>query len=150
MMSYSIKIKNADQIKAAFKAQPAKMASNLGKAITKAGILFRSRAEQKAPKKTGFLARTHQLKLSPFQAEIYPTAKYALFVHEGTKPHIISVKSAKVLTDGKGNFFGRSVFHPGQKAQPWIKWTIDDTEREIQGFFEKAVEDTLDNVARSA
>jgi hypothetical protein len=48
-----------------------------------------------------------------------PRAPYAVFVHEGTRPHIIRVRSAKVLTDGV-RFFGPQVRHPGTRAQPFL------------------------------
>lgn len=49
--------------------------------------------------------------------------EYAMFVHEGTKPHVILPKNAKVLTwkpRGGARVFARKVNHPGTKAQPWL------------------------------
>lgn len=49
--------------------------------------------------------------------------EYAMFVHEGTKPHVILPKNAKVLTwkpRGGAQVFARKVNHPGTKAQPWL------------------------------
>lgn len=43
---------------------------------------------------------------------------YEYFVANGTAPHIITVKNAKVLTNGT-KFFGKSVNHPGIKANPF-------------------------------
>jgi len=53
-------------------------------------------------------------------AVIGTNVKYAKYVEFGTKPHIIRVKNAKVLTDGK-TFFGKEVHHPGTKPEPFLR-----------------------------
>lgn len=49
-------------------------------------------------------------------------ARHALFVHWGTKPHIIRPKDKKRLRwPGPGGFiFAREVRHPGYKGDPWL------------------------------
>ena len=49
---------------------------------------------------------------------------YAPHVEFGTGPYTITVKNAKVLTDGK-RFFGKSVKHPGIPAQPFLRPSLD-------------------------
>jgi hypothetical protein len=49
-------------------------------------------------------------------------AEQGVFTDEGTKPHKISVRTKKVLSDGK-NFFGTSVNHPGSTKH--IGWFTD-------------------------
>lgn len=52
-------------------------------------------------------------------------AKYAMFVHEGTRAHPIAPKNKKVLAwipRGSGKaVFAKHVNHPGTKAQPWLR-----------------------------
>jgi hypothetical protein len=50
---------------------------------------------------------------------------YAVFVHEGTKPHIIAPKDGGTLAFlwpamGPGMFFFKSVNHPGTKANKFL------------------------------
>lgn len=47
-------------------------------------------------------------------------AKYAKFVHFGTKSHIIKAKNKKVLASN-GRIFGKKVNHPGIKANPYLE-----------------------------
>lgn len=51
-------------------------------------------------------------------------SKYALPVHEGSKAHEIRVKNKKVLAAylGRKNYriFGKRVWHPGTKANPFL------------------------------
>ena len=51
---------------------------------------------------------------------------YPTFIEFGTPPHVIKVKSASVLTDGKGNFFGTKVNHPGTQPKPFLRPALDE------------------------
>jgi len=55
---------------------------------------------------------------------VYSTSGYGGFLEVGTNPHIIRVKTAKVLTDGE-SFFGKEVHHPGTKPHPYFKPALD-------------------------
>ena len=47
---------------------------------------------------------------------------YAKFVYFGTRPHVIKPKKMKALANKKsGQIFGKSVNHPGTKANPYIE-----------------------------
>ena len=62
-------------------------------------------------------------------AGIENTAEYALFVHEGTKPHVIRPRRQKALyfvSPGRppwrpGPVFTKLVHHPGTKPRPWLR-----------------------------
>ena len=49
-------------------------------------------------------------------------ARHAVFVHWGTKPHVIKPKDKKALRWplASGFAFARSVRHPGYKGDPWL------------------------------
>ncbi|OPA75506.1 hypothetical protein BFG05_05995 [Campylobacter pinnipediorum subsp. pinnipediorum] len=90
------------------------------------------KAKFKAPIKTGDLKRDIQIyddKLDSLLVSIGNSAgvKYAKFVHEGTKPHMIKVKKMKSLANKeKGQFFGKQVRHPGTKANPYLKNAVSE------------------------
>ena len=55
-------------------------------------------------------------------------AKYARYVHDGTRPHTIRTKSKKVLANKRsGQIFGKVVNHPGTKANPFFDRAVDKT-----------------------
>ena len=61
--------------------------------------------------------------------EVGTDAKYALYVHEGTKPHTIKVRRAKALVFwwpriGRIVHF-ESVKHPGTRANPWLTRALE-------------------------
>lgn len=96
-----------------------------------------SAARRLAPKRTGRLRASIRMDRrsaggqyaaqgTPIAAyEVSANTPYAGYVHEGTRPHIIRVKRATVLTDGK-NFFGPIVRHPGTKPNPFLTRAIEE------------------------
>ena len=47
-------------------------------------------------------------------------AKYAAYVHEGTRPHVIEGNPLLVFQVGGATVFTRRVNHPGTKANPFL------------------------------
>jgi len=58
------------------------------------------------------------------QGAVFSTSGYGGILEVGSAPHLITVKNAKVLTDGK-IFFGKTVHHPGTKPHPYFKPALD-------------------------
>jgi hypothetical protein len=76
---------------------------------TKTGALFRSIYIKSAP---GGWEVGHDLQMAP----------HAIFVHWGTKPHLIKPKTKKAPRWTAGNrwAFAKVVHHPGYKGDPWL------------------------------
>lgn len=82
-----------------------------------------------APFKTGRLKASHEL--PEFRWGFAPSftianrAPYAAPVHEGARPHRIVARRAPLLVffwEKRGvEFRGRSVNHPGNASQPWLR-----------------------------
>lgn len=53
---------------------------------------------------------------------------YLAFKEHGTDPHPISIKDKKMLYDGSV-FRGKSVWHPGQKREPFLRPALDEGAR---------------------
>lgn len=78
-------------------------------------------AKEIAPRQTSNLARDIQVvRTAKNEVVIGNTklAEYALFVHNGTKPHTIKAKNKKALKTPFG--YKKSVKHPGTKANPYL------------------------------
>ena len=69
---------------------------------------------------------------SPSSDPPYPT-----YIEFGTPPHTISVKNKRVLTDGKGKFFGKTVNHPGTQAKPFLRPALDENHKDA--IFQKGL-----------
>lgn len=75
--------------------------------------------------KTGALVRSLYLRRIADGFEVghdLQHAPHAVFVHWGTKPHVIRPKNKKTLRwpSGGAFSFARSARHPGYKGDPWL------------------------------
>lgn len=85
-------------------------------------------ARKRAPVDTGQLRLHHRQSNVRVDSSgrvfgsVEATQDYALAVHEGTKPHVITPRKGKALTWTMGGtqIFAKSVKHPGTKARPWL------------------------------
>lgn len=79
-------------------------------------------ARRTAPRDTGDLSNSIIVVRQGYGWAVIADTDYALFVHQGTGPHLIVPRNAKVLrfeVDGTAVFAGK-VKHPGTEAQPWL------------------------------
>lgn len=88
-------------------------------------------AKMRSPVDTGALRQsitTDSKRIGPYiiEAAVVAEMDYAALVEFGTSgPYTISVKNAKVLTDGK-KFFGKKVTIPKRKPQPYFFNSVRD------------------------
>ena len=100
---------------------------NFNSALFRVGSGVRYRAKQVAPYKTGNLKKDIQVfdeRIDSFSISVGNTklAPYAKFVYFGTRLHVIKPKKMKALANKKsGQIFGKSVNHPGTKANPYLE-----------------------------
>ena len=125
MPQVSIKIKNINEIRQAFSQAPRLMNQELKDALNRSAITVQGRSMQNTPVLTGRLRSSHVFAVSGsgmgMQAVVYPTANYGIFVHEGTR---------------------------FQRPQPFLKDGLESSADEIQGYFQKATQNTFDRIAR--
>ena len=77
-----------------------------------------------------------------------PRVPYGLYVHEGTKPHIILPSKKKLLrwTDGNRWFSKRQVNHPGTKPDQFLYNAANKELPLIQSRFDNALEKIVRNL----
>lgn len=86
-------------------------------------------AKQSSPVDKGGLRGSHEatpvlVTQNEVTAGVEAHAEYAMFVHEGTRPHTIMPRNVKVLAwkpRGGDVVYAKHVNHPGTKAQPWLR-----------------------------
>lgn len=95
----------------------------------------RAAAERLAPKKSGYLAAHHDIRmLSPYSAEVYNSTPYAPFVHEGTRPHFPPASS------GLPYPVRRAISLHGTKAHPWFPQAVEQASQTVSGRIETLAE----------
>src|ERR1043165_6774101 len=133
-MEISIKIVDIKSLAAAFKKAPGIATGEYARALERSARKIEADAKHNAPvnKQSGG-GNLRQLISSRMEgtsrAIVEARASYAAYVDQGTRPHIISVVSKKVLANRRtGQFFGRVVHHPGTRAQPFFTNAVKDNE----------------------
>ena len=153
--SFTIQIENIDRITAALRAYSTIAAPRVADAINKSLAILAKNGDDstfqfKTPRefRTGYLSATwgspgQGLALATvanLSGRIWSNAGYAIYVHEGTAPHVITVKTKRVLANTKtGQIFGRSVNHPGTKPNRFIPRIIDKSQNDIGAAFRAAL-----------
>lgn len=145
----TIRIKNIDQIQMLFRKAPAKMTRELNLAVDRVITKVDATAKRKAPVNKrgggGNLRQSIRSRMTGVARGVIEVgAKYAIYVHEGTRPHIIKVVNRKVLANRReGRIFGKIVHHPGTRAQPFLQEALDQEQGFIDKQFVKAVTNVL-------
>jgi HK97 gp10 family phage protein len=131
----SIKIANLEQLKSAFQKAPNIAVTQYGKAIERTAFRIEADAKRKAPVnkqgRGGNLRQSISSRMTgKASAEIVSKASYSAYVDQGTKPHIIRVRNARVLANRRtGRIFGRVVRHPGTRKQPYFTDALTENEK---------------------
>ena len=75
-------------------------------------------------------------------------APYAVFIHEGIRPHDIFPKRRKVLrwVDGNKFLFAKRVRFPGWAADPFLYDALESNEKTIVSIFDRYTERALREV----
>ena len=87
--------------------------------------------------KTGFLRDSVTKELTAKGFNVYPTAPYAKFVDQPTRPHRIFPSGARVLRwfDGGQPIFAAYVFHLGTKGAFFIKRTAEGMKQALKELY---------------
>jgi HK97 gp10 family phage protein len=86
----------------------------------------------------------HKITEGGFSAEVTSHADYSAYVEYDTRAHIIWAKKAKALHFKKGgaDVFAKWVWHPGTKAQPFMRPAFESEKphflRSIEGIVRRA------------
>lgn len=151
MAQFEIEIKGLNKLNTAFKESPKMIIDELKQAIKTSIFIIRPMMVRNAPVDTSKLRQNINAKASGLEGTVGPNMRvtpYAWFVHEGTRPHIIRVKRAKVLASKKGIIFGPVVHHPGTKPNPFVERTADEAKEPVDRIFQKSADDIVKKLAK--
>lgn len=110
---------------------------------------------QNSPVDHGVLKSWFIESLDEEEAHIKTPASYAVYVNDGTRPHVIEPKgigtfhAGRQLTSGSALWWPgaehpvRRVNHPGITGQHFVEQSIDDVEGRLSGYFLKALSEVM-------
>ena len=111
----------------------------IGQYVDRLGEKVLVEASMGTPVDTGKLRKSMKKERIGWDVQVSGNTKYAIFVHAGTKPHVIRPKNAKALRWEERQkpsliqpfkrqpvniVFAQEVHHPGTKAQPWLEQAL--------------------------
>jgi hypothetical protein len=105
-------------------------AGPVGREMKKRAEIARTFARAKVGKETGMLAMSlyieHSTAINGQHLRIGSNLPYALYHHEGTRPHLIHARGAEVLrfTNRGRVVYARTVMHPGTKPNRYLTASI--------------------------
>lgn len=148
-MKLKIKV-NTDKLVRAFEKAPDKTREKLRQAVktTARDIKARASAEHRYTSRSGTLEREGTAyRADGLRAEIYldeEAVKYARYIHEGKRPHMVEPRNKNVLRRVKGEDFefGKRFFVRGTRPDPFL---YNAAEKEAPAF-ERRLAAALDEV----
>ena len=120
-------------------------------AIKRSMINIFDSTKDTTPVRTSRLVGSFQIQYSNLRGEIYPTAKYAYWVHEGSGIHAGHSRWLGKIPEliGKNGPHDKGIrWIKGQKGNPYLKNAVDRTQDKINQNFKQGLSDALAEIAR--
>lgn len=145
----TVTIPNLSKLEDALRKYPSIAAPILDKAIRTATVELYGQVQRSTPVRTGALRETLQLAFGALWGAIRPTRYYAIYVHEGTRPHDIYPKSGKALFWPGAAHPVSVVHHPGSKANPFLQTALNAGQQKVISIFGSAMDQIAASIAKS-
>ncbi len=172
MSVFEITIAGATELKKATRNYPEISRPLIQRALVATQAVFAKHTlkDNPVPYRLGGLLASFRFRSGATWARWYPTAHYARMVEEGTRPHVITPRSRRVLswkTGGGGRYvtsgsgrkyykagqagraFAMRVNHPGTKPKPFMQSILNNSRTDIERVFAQATEKILAQIAGS-
>lgn len=152
MVNVTINIPERAALSRAFHRYPEIAEPILQKAVDASAAEIQKNATRGVvPWRTGLLTQSfgNGIVLGHLFATVGPTVEYAVFVHEGTRPHVITPKNGKALYWKGLEHPVRSVNHPGTKPNPFMQKIYEKAKPAIEQHFKNALQKITTNIALS-
>lgn len=138
---FKVEIQNLEELKRAFRDYPKIAEPIYQKAMDASAATFAKHTQKNnpVPYQTGFLLQSFRHRTGKLWARWFPTVHYALFVHEGTKPHPIFPKLKQALFWKGARHPVKRVNHPGTKPNPYMLKILKKATPDINKLFVQAL-----------
>ena len=125
------------------------MDKQLNIAVAKSALLITQAVKDKTPVKSGNLKKGIYPEFGNLRALIRPhNAPYALWVHDGTKPHIIRPRKKSALFWKGAKHPVKLVRHPGTKAKPFMDEGLEASLPKINKIFDIEINKVLEKLTK--
>lgn len=148
MPDFQVKVLGLDKMQSAFKASPETVRAVMNPVLhTAINILAKYTTKGIVPWKTGRLTQSFIASYGDLMAMWRPTVKYAMYVHEGTGPHVIMPVNKKALMWPGASHPVRKVNHPGSRANPFMPRILQNSKSDIDALMQKGLDKLTAEIA---
>lgn len=143
MASFAVEIENLDEVIKALKSYPKVAEKRIQQAVEAgAAEVQKNAVKGVVPWRTGMLCQSFGLGITIGRmfARVTPTVEYAIYVHEGTRPHIITARPGGGLFWPGAAHPMKSVHHPGTKPNRFMPRIMERANKRIQHHFQRALD----------
>ena len=148
----SIKIDGLDKLEKLFKQAPKIATKNLNTAIKQSVLTLLANARIAAPVDQGFLRNSGMVtSFEVLKGMLQNKAPYAVYMHEGTRPHYVPIAAIKGWADRHGIppfLVQRSIMRKGTKARPFFKNSIEASLAAIDKYFKSATDNIIKELSQ--
>lgn len=138
-----VQVKGLDQLQKAFKKSPQVATKHLNTAIKQSVFTLLANARMAAPVDQGFLRNAGMVtSFAILKGLLQNKAPYALYVHEGTRPHYVPLAAIKGWADRHNIppfLVQKSIMRKGTKPKPFFKDSVEASQEAIDKYFESAL-----------
>ncbi len=139
----SIEIKGLDKLRKALDSAPRDIAAEMKRSIYASLLILQMAARERVPKDMSNLAENIKpVMKGSFEGQLLADTKYALFVHEGTRPHFPPIDAIEPWARRHGIpafLVARSIARKGTKPKPFMTWAKEAKANDINKIFENAI-----------
>lgn len=150
MSDVIVEIKNLNELRRALREYPKISEPILQKAVVASGAILAKHTLRKnpVPYRTGFLLQSFRFTTGRLLARWFPTTYYAIYVHEGTRPHEIYPRLKHALFWEGANHPVKKVNHPGTRANPFMEKIAKKAAPDINKLFVQALDTINREIAK--
>jgi hypothetical protein len=153
-MAFEIHLENLNEIREVFNKFPGIADIEIQIGLEKAGKLITRIEKEEVPiGVSNQLRQSIAMRFVPNNVTIAPNKNYAVSVHEGTRPHYVSIKDPrsplKIWAIRKGlNPYAvqRSIAKKGTKANPFVDRTVKRAEPDVKQIFSEVLENIIKKI----
>lgn len=149
-MSIEVEVRGVERVREYFATRPAKVKVELTKALDKSAITLQRAGREEAPVDRGPLRNSIGVRHLNMAVAVGPSAKYAVAVHEGTKPHFPPIKAFTGKEESLDLWARRhgmpaypvalAIARRGTKPNKYMERAADKSRDDVQRFFNQAVD----------
>lgn len=147
MPEIKVEIPNLEKFREALKKWPSISAPIINRAIRKSIYDIQAKTIVVTPHRTQRLRGSFQVAFGPLMGILRPTVEYAIWVHEGTRPHIIRPVNAKALFWKGADHPVASVKHPGTRPNRFMVAGVAAAQQTVIQNFSNALNEIVRKVA---